>query len=145
LFGIPKRIPVDRFDSVKGGTTMKLIVAIIQDQDYRNLGDALRENNFRSTRISSTGGFLSTGNSTLLIGVEQEHVDAVVELIKTHCLARTQLMNATPTIGGFMGAMPHYPVEVVVGGAIIFVIDADKINLTQVVQPEIPAPTEEQK
>jgi uncharacterized protein YaaQ len=124
---------------------MKLIVAIIQDQDYRNLGDALRENNFRSTRISSTGGFLSTGNSTLLIGIEPEHVDTVVELIKTHCLARTQLMNATPTIGGFMGAMPHYPVEVVVGGAIIFVIDADKINLTQVVQPEIPAPTEEQK
>jgi len=124
---------------------MKLIVAIIQDQDYRNLGDALRENNFRSTRISSTGGFLSTGNSTLLIGVEPEHVDTVVELIKTHCLARTQLMNATPTIGGFMGAMPHYPVEVVVGGAIIFVIDADKINLTQVVQPETPAPTEEQK
>jgi len=124
---------------------MKLIVAIIQDQDYRNLGDALRENNFRSTRISSTGGFLSTGNSTLLIGVEPEHVDTVVELIKTHCLARTQLMNATPTIGGFMGAMPHYPVEVVVGGAIIFVIDADKINLTQVVQPETPAPTEVQK
>lgn len=124
---------------------MKLIVAIIQDQDYRNLGDALRDNNFRSTRISSTGGFLSTGNSTLLIGVEPEHVDAVVELIKTHCLARTQLMNATPTIGGFMGAMPHYPVEVVVGGAIIFVLDAEKINLPQLVQQMTPAPTEEQK
>lgn len=124
---------------------MKLIVAIIQDQDYRNLGDALRENNFRSTRISSTGGFLSTGNSTLLIGVEPEHVDAVVNLIKTHCLARTQLMNATPTIGGFMGAMPHYPVEVVVGGAIIFVLDAEKINLPQLVQQVTPASTEEQK
>lgn len=124
---------------------MKLIVAIIQDQDYRNLGDALRDHNFRSTRISSTGGFLSTGNSTLLIGVEPEHVDAVVDLIKTHCLARTQLMNATPTIGGFMGAMPHYPVEVVVGGAIIFVLDAEKINLPQLVQQVTPASTEEQK
>ncbi len=124
---------------------MKLIVAIIQDQDYRNLGDALRENAFRSTRISSTGGFLSTGNSTLLIGVEPDLVDQVVELIKTHCHARTQLMNATPTIGGFMGAMPHYPVEVVVGGAIVFVLDAEKINLTQLLQPETPTPAEEQK
>lgn len=110
---------------------MKLIVAIIQDQDYRNLGDALRVKNFRSTRISSTGGFLSTGNSTLLIGVEDEQVDTVIDLIKNHCHARTQLMNATPTIGGLVGAIPNYPVEVVVGGAIIFVLDTEKINLTR--------------
>lgn len=111
---------------------MKLIISIIQDQDFRALSEILLEKDFHSTRLSTTGGFLSTGNTTLLIGVEEARVDEVIGILKQYCHARTQLMNAGPTAADFVGMMPHYPVEVIVGGAIIFVLDAECIDLEQV-------------
>ncbi len=115
---------------------MKLIISIIQDQDFHALSEILLEKNFRSTRLSSTGGFLSTGNTTLLIGVEATRVDEAIGLLKQYCHARTQLMNAGPTTVDFLGAMPHYPVEVIVGGAIIFVLDTECIDLEQIAKPQ---------
>ncbi|HZW49816.1 MAG TPA: cyclic-di-AMP receptor [Bacillota bacterium] len=114
---------------------MKLIISIIQDQDFRALSEILLEKNFHSTRLSSTGGFLSMGNTTLLIVVEEVRVDEVIGLLKQYCHARTQLMNASPTTADFIGAMPHYPIEVIVGGAIIFVLDAECIDLEQITKP----------
>ncbi len=55
----------------KGGDSMKLIIAIVQDQDIPSLIDDLTENEFRVTKLASTGGFLKSGNTTLLIGVEE--------------------------------------------------------------------------
>ena len=49
---------------------MKLLVAIVQDADVNPLVDELTEKKFRLTRLSTTGGFLKAGNTTLLIGVE---------------------------------------------------------------------------
>ncbi|MCE5196374.1 MAG: cyclic-di-AMP receptor [Negativicutes bacterium] len=115
---------------------MKLIISIIQDQDFRALSDIFLEKNIRSTRLSSTGGFLSSGNTTLLIGVEETRVDEVIALLKQYCHTRTQLMNAGPMTVDFIGVMPHYPVEVIVGGAIIFVLDAECIDLEQTAKPE---------
>ncbi|MBN1921134.1 MAG: cyclic-di-AMP receptor [Anaerolineae bacterium] len=60
---------------------MKLIVAIIKDADSLAVSDALVEQQFRVTRIASTGGFLRHGNVTLLIGVEAERVSQVFDLI----------------------------------------------------------------
>ena len=49
---------------------MKLLIAIVQDADVNFLMDALTDNGYRVTRLSTTGGFLKKGNTTLLIGVE---------------------------------------------------------------------------
>ncbi|HHE70793.1 MAG TPA: hypothetical protein ENL34_00740, partial [Chloroflexi bacterium] len=51
---------------------MKLVVAIVRDTDAMDVSDALVENDFRMTRVASTGGFLKRGLVTLLIGVEEE-------------------------------------------------------------------------
>ena len=50
---------------------MKLIVAVVQDKDSVRLVEALVEKGYRSTKLASTGGFLKSGNTTLLIGVEE--------------------------------------------------------------------------
>jgi len=61
---------------------MKLIISILSDEDWEDVSRALIENDFRVTRIASTGGFLRRGSSTLMIGVEKERVDRAIELIR---------------------------------------------------------------
>ena len=63
------------------GIPMKLMIAVVQRQDAGDLVDALTARSHRVTRISSEGGFLREGNVTLLIAVEDEHIDAVMRLI----------------------------------------------------------------
>jgi uncharacterized protein YaaQ len=36
----------------------KLIISVVQNEDADNVVDALLENEFRATRLASTGGFL---------------------------------------------------------------------------------------
>lgn len=64
---------------------MKLIIAIIKDEDNDAVSKALTENDFRVTFIASTGGFLRSGRSTLLVGVEDEQVETALEIIRMSC------------------------------------------------------------
>lgn len=61
---------------------MKLILAVIRDSDDSAVTSALVNKGYRVTRMASTGGFLRRGNVTLMIGVEEEQVQPVTELIK---------------------------------------------------------------
>lgn len=104
---------------------MKLIVAIVQDQDVNALMDALTEKKYRVTKLSSTGGFLKSGNTTLLIGVEDEKVNEVKELVDNNCKTReitTSLLTVTMPGDTFV----PYPLEVKVGGATLFVLNVDE-------------------
>ncbi|EGV08970.1 MULTISPECIES: cyclic-di-AMP receptor [unclassified Parvimonas] len=60
---------------------MKLIIAIIQDHIVQDVLTELSENKVRATKLSSTGGFFRKGNTTILIGIEDEKVDRVKEMI----------------------------------------------------------------
>ncbi len=62
----------------------RLIIALLRDADGEEVLGALLDANYRVTRIASTGGFMRRGNSTLLIGVEKEQVEAAVQLIRNH-------------------------------------------------------------
>jgi uncharacterized protein YaaQ len=64
---------------------MKLIIAIIKDEDNDMVSSALTEKGFRVTLIASTGGFLRSGRSTLLIGVEDDQTDTALEIIRNNC------------------------------------------------------------
>lgn len=64
---------------------MKLIIAIIRDEDSDPASQALVEAGFRVTRIASTGGFLRRGSTTLMIGVEDEKVDEAIQVIQENC------------------------------------------------------------
>lgn len=64
---------------------MKLIIAIVQDDYSPRVIKSLMANKYRTTKLSSTGGFLKSGNTTLLMGVEDNKVDEVIKLIEEEC------------------------------------------------------------
>lgn len=108
---------------------MKLIIAVVQDQDADRTIKALNDAGHRVTRVASTGGFFSVGNTTLLCGIEDPHTTAVIDILKTTCERRTRLIPAGPNIvesAAMMGAF----VEVEVGGATVFVLDVDHFEQT---------------
>ncbi|AKN33192.1 hypothetical protein Ccar_21125 [Clostridium carboxidivorans P7] len=105
---------------------MKLIIAIVQDDDSGDLVETLMESGFRVTKLATTGGFLKAGNTTLMIGVEEEKVDQVISQIEEICKTRQQIVSTPSPVAGSTGVYVPYPVEVEVGGATIFVVDVDK-------------------
>jgi len=64
---------------------MKLIIAIIKDEDNDSVSSALTKEDFRVTLIASTGGFLRSGRSTLLIGVDDDQVEKALDVIRNSC------------------------------------------------------------
>ncbi|NMM61642.1 hypothetical protein HBE96_02815 [Clostridium sp. P21] len=105
---------------------MKLVIAIVQDDDSGDLVEVLMESGFRVTRLATTGGFLKAGNTTLMIGVEEERVNKVISQIEEICKTRQQVVATPSPVAGSTGVYVPYPVEVEVGGATIFVVDVDK-------------------
>ncbi|MBU5427996.1 cyclic-di-AMP receptor [Tissierella pigra] len=90
---------------------MKLIIAIVQDDYITKVVKALMDNKIRATKLSSTGGFLKSGNTTLFIGVEDNEVEDVIDLIKKECATKKIKDGNT---------------EITLGGANLFVMDIDK-------------------
>ncbi len=66
---------------------MKMIVAIIRDLDYDSVTTALTHANFRVTCIAAHGGFLKRKNCTLYIGIDDDQVQTVKEMIRNNCTA----------------------------------------------------------
>lgn len=60
----------------------KLIIAVIQNEVADTVVDALLEAEYRATRLASTGGFLRRGNTTLMIGADEDQVDQVLDMIR---------------------------------------------------------------
>lgn len=106
---------------------MKLLVTIVQDQDVQGLLEALAEGDFRATKLASTGGFLRTGNTTLLIGVEDERVENVIGIIQRTCKMREQ-GDPSPTIPFTRGGLGVKLEKISVGGAIVFSVDVERFE-----------------
>jgi uncharacterized protein YaaQ len=102
---------------------MKLIVSIVHSEDAGQLVDVLTEGGYRATTISTTGGFLRQGNTTILIGTDDEHVRDVLDLIRDNCCTRTQYVNPLPPVMEPGEMYMPTPVDVQVGGATVFVLD----------------------
>jgi len=102
---------------------MKLVIAVVQDTDAANLISALSKVGLTSTKLASTGGFLREGNTTLLIGVDDERLDTVKNTIRDTCRTRTRLLTPGVPMTDNPNAGSDQPVEVQVGGAVVFVID----------------------
>ncbi len=105
---------------------MKLVMAIMSKNDSSVVMDALTEENFQVTKMASTGGFLKSGNTTLLIGVEDNKTNKVIDIISRYSSKRTQL--AIDTSPMYLGSLSNTPAEVTTGGAIIFVLDVDRFE-----------------
>ncbi|WP_339212152.1 cyclic-di-AMP receptor [Aeribacillus sp. FSL K6-3256] len=107
---------------------MKLIMAVVQDQDSNRLLKALTEHNFRVTKLASTGGFLKSGNTTFIIGTEDIRVQKALDIIKANCQSRQQLVAPVSPIGGNTDSYVPYPLEIEVGGATVFVLPVEQFH-----------------
>lgn len=107
---------------------MKMVVAVIQDKDSNRLSNALIKEGFRATKLASTGGFLKAGNTTFMIGIEDDRIAEVIKVIKENCQVREQLVTPVSPMGGTTDSYIPFPVEVQVGGAAVFVIPVEKFE-----------------
>ena len=104
---------------------MKLIIAIVNNEDSAVVASALTKENFTVTKLSTTGGFLMVGNTTFLIGTEKERVGRAKEIIKEYSKTRTHEAASTASFGRGLtpGALGE---SVTVGGATVFVLSVDE-------------------
>ena len=107
---------------------MKLIIAIVQDEDAGRLVYELMNKGFGVTKLATTGGFLRAGNTTLISGVEDEQLDPALSIIERVCKSREQITASTTPMGGgaSAGVYVPYPIRVTVGGATVFVLEVSQ-------------------
>lgn len=107
---------------------MKLVVAIVHSDDAGACVTALTDTGFDCTRLNTSGGFLQKGNATLLIGVVDEQVDDVVDILRAHARDRAEYMSPIPPIAEPAEFFVPFPVEVQIGGATVFVLDVSRFE-----------------
>ena len=100
-------------------------MAIVNNDDSRNVIDRLARRGFSVTTISSSGGFLRVGNTTLLCGVADEKVDEVISIVRESCPSRVQYVTPLPPVMEPGEVNIPSPVEKHMGGATIFVLNVE--------------------
>lgn len=105
---------------------MKLILAIVNNDDSAAVSSALTKGGFQVTKLATTGGFLMMGNTTLISGVEDEKVEEAISFIKANSGKRTQIVPNSTVMD--IGGCSTLPVEVTVGGATVFVLNVDRFE-----------------
>jgi uncharacterized protein YaaQ len=107
---------------------VKLAICIVHNRDKNKVTDELIKAGFKFTVIGSTGGFLREGNTTILIGVQEDELTALHKVISQNCQSREQLVNVMPYEAAPPGAFIPSPVKVPVGGAVLFVLDVEQFH-----------------
>jgi uncharacterized protein YaaQ len=105
---------------------MKLILAIVSNDDASGVSAALTRENFSVTRLATTGGFLRAGNTTLIVGTDDDKVQQCIDLIGSESKRRTEIVPSTASYD--IGRYASFPVEVQVGGATIFVLAVEQFH-----------------
>ena len=103
---------------------MKLVLAIMSNDDSPAVSSALTKENYQVTRLATTGGFLRSGDTTLIVGTDDDKVEHAIEIIGEYSRRRTEVVPSTASYD--IGRYASFPVEVQVGGATIFVVDVEQ-------------------
>jgi uncharacterized protein YaaQ len=81
-----------------------------------------------ATKIASAGGFLRRGSTTILSGVDDADVEAVLDMTREECRSRREIVpvQSLPMMGEATGGTE--PIEIRLGGASVFVINVDRFE-----------------
>ena len=102
---------------------MKMIIAILNADDAPIVTHSLMKGGYSITKLATTGGFLRAGNVTILVGVDDDKVQSAIDIIKENSHSRKQMI--APSVEPGLNFYPTMPVEVIVGGATIFVLNVE--------------------
>ena len=105
---------------------MKLIYAIVCDEDSLLVSQSLTKEGFFATKLASTGSFLMSGNTTFMICTEDDKIDEVIEIIRQNSKRRKHMIPSSAGYG--LGSYTPLPVEVTVGGATVFVTNIERFE-----------------
>lgn len=105
---------------------MKLIFAIVSNDDSSKVSKELTKSKFSVTKLATTGGFLMAGNTTFIIGTDDDKVEEVIDIIGQYSKKRTQMVPSSASYG--VGMYTSFPVEVQVGGATVFVMNVERFE-----------------
>lgn len=103
----------------------KLVLAVLQEEDYEETVAALNLHGFFVTKLSSSGGFLKKKNITILVGVEASRYVELMDLLRGRAGKRRKTVYSTPTIlpgGGVETVQAAIPVQIETGGATVFTL-----------------------
>lgn len=106
------------------GFLMKLVLAIVSGDDSSKVSRALTKANYSVTKLATTGGFLMSGNTTFIVGTDDEKVDGVLEILAKNSKTRKQMVPTSASYG--VGMFSSMPIEVQVGGATVFILDVEQ-------------------
>src|SRR3954465_1404368 len=107
----------------RGPHHMKAIIAVVQGQDTNRVGNALRQKGIPFTTIDSTGGFLRERNITFLVGVEDERLETVMDIIAQNSQTRAEYVSSYPSAFDPPDFYMPRPIGVQVGGATVWIRD----------------------
>lgn len=107
-------------------TNQKLCICIIHNRDKNRVSEELLKAGFKFTVIGSSGGFLREGNTTLLIGCSIDEVPVLKTTLSAFCSSRNQLVNVPIAESGAQSGMIPNPVNVKVGGAVLFMMGVEE-------------------
>jgi uncharacterized protein YaaQ len=108
---------------------MKLVLAIINNDDSPIVTAQLTKAGFNMTKVASTGGFLMSGNTTFISGVEDDKVDEIISIISKFSKKRLQPSVAhTGSFPATADISQSTVQEVLVGGGTIFVLNVERFE-----------------
>ncbi len=101
---------------ILGKQALKLVLAIVQEEDADAVCTELIDAGLPVTKIASTGGFLKRGSVTLLTGVASEEVGRVKEILQAKCGRREVPVSA------------NIDEAAEAGGAVVFVVSLEELE-----------------
>lgn len=108
---------------------MKLMYIIVRQDNEEDVTNALIKQNFRITKLSTSGGFLKKGNATLMSCVKDDEVDTAINIIKNECGKRKNItVNMPLTLPSTAINYTTIPTTIEVGGATIIVTDVTRFE-----------------
>lgn len=105
----------------------KLILAVIQGEDYEDVVEALNLGGLYVTLLNSTGGFLKKRSVTILIGVGDGELTAALAILKERAGHRRETVYQCCSLShdGSLSAFSTAPVNVECGGATVFILSTE--------------------
>jgi uncharacterized protein YaaQ len=107
---------------------MKLIIAIVNNDDSALVSSSLTKAGFRFSKMASTGGFLMAGKTTFIMGIDDAQIDEAIDIISKYSKKRMQSMS-TDIASAISNINSSTPIEVNVGGGTIFVLDLERFEV----------------
>jgi uncharacterized protein YaaQ len=108
-----------------GPTPTRLALAVVQIEDAQALVERLGGGGFGATRIDAAGGFLRRENAVVLVALHADRLPDFLEGVRATC--RRRLVVWFPPLADEAAGAWAAPIDVEVGGAVVFVVPIERV------------------